>query len=196
MIKHELEGMNEFISGLDNDGEPKYNVKEYTEGSGKVVPYMGWFWRRVPFREKRLTLGAVPDSYIGFMENNKWDYDEWETTEKQRDEIVRLLLVARSAPSNEAFQAVFDYIQTCKPGWDLKSQEQHRAEERVWYEKSEMGPPVYFKDGTTSGDKETDDPCPKCKTRNLWSCGPNLVVCFCGYQDPDEATINNLLEGE
>lgn len=48
---------------------------------GKTIPYIGWFWRDVDF-DKRITLGYC-GSFIGFMENNKWDHDEWITTDEQ-----------------------------------------------------------------------------------------------------------------
>ncbi|GAG80631.1 unnamed protein product, partial [marine sediment metagenome] len=82
-MKYDSGEMNRFISELDGDLDcdtgPDYNVDGYTEDSGKIVPYIGWFWRVVPFNEKKLTLGSIPSGFIGFMENNKWDYDEWES---------------------------------------------------------------------------------------------------------------------
>lgn len=200
-MKHEVEGLNGFIASLDGgifsggDGDPNYNVKGYTEDCGKVVPYIGWYWRSVPFAEGKLTLGCIPDGAVGFMENNKWDYDEWETTEEQRDEIVRLLLAAKAKPSDEAFQAVYDYIQTCKPDKPLMNKEQYKAHENEWHEKFGMGPVVNFPVARTSGDKETDELCPKCKERNLWSSGPHIVVCYCGYQKPDEMEFDDFIKG-
>lgn len=56
--------------------------------AGKVVPYIGWFWRSVDF-DARIRLahgiesdltretGAIVDDipcWAGFCENNKWDY--------------------------------------------------------------------------------------------------------------------------
>lgn len=200
-MKHEVEGLNGFIASLDGgifsggDGDPNYNVKGYTEDCGKVVPYIGWYWRSVPFREKKLTLGAIPDGAVGFMKNNKWDYDEWETTEEQRDEIVRLLLAAKAKPSDEAFQVVYDYIQTCTPARGLTTKEQYKANENAENEKDGTGPVVNFPDASSSGDKETDELCPKCKERKLWSYGSYIMVCYCGYQKSYEAEYDEFIQG-
>lgn len=52
---------------------------------GKPVPYIGWFWRNVDFdRTDGYYFGVMPSGVemgdrhpqkVGFMENNKWDYD-------------------------------------------------------------------------------------------------------------------------
>ena len=86
------------------------------EDSGKIVPYIGWFWRLVDF-DKPIRLGYLPCRFVGFMENNKWDYDEWQTTEVQSKEIVRLLEALVTNPTSESAQGVFDYLQTCIPSW-------------------------------------------------------------------------------
>lgn len=184
--------MNRFISGLGgdpgSDEELEYNIEGYTEDSGKVIPYIGWIWRGVPFDEKKLTLGSIPGGIIGFMENNKWEYDEWETTEDQRDEIVRLIHVVMDSPSDKTLQALFDYIQTCKPKWDLKTEEEYRAEERAECEKEGRGPPIYFPDAMISADEKTYHRCPNCRERKLWQMG-SIMVCYCGYQSPTEKEL-------
>lgn len=191
-MKYDSGEMNRFISDLDadlgSDAGPKYNVKGYTEDSGKAVPYIGWFWRGVPFDEKKLTLGSIPGGAIGFMENNKWDYDEWETTEDQRDVIVRLIHVVMDDPSNESFQVLFNYIQTCKPDQDLKTKEEYQDEERAECEKEGRGPPIYFPDAMMSADEKTYHRCPKCRERKLWQSG-SIMVCYCGYQSPTEEEL-------
>ena len=190
-MKYDSGEMNRFISELDgdliSDTGPEYNVKGYTEASGKVVPYIGWFWRGVPFGEKKLTLGSIPGGIIGFMENNKWDYDEWETTEDQRDEILRFIHAVMDDPSDESFQDLFNYIQTCKPKQGLRTKEDYRAEERAEHERAGMGPPIYILGGTTSANIETEHQCPRCE-RKLWQAGI-IMVCYCGFQDPNEEEL-------
>ena len=105
------ETLNMSIGNICDDD--KYSVKGL-EDSGKCIPYIGWFWRRVDFNG-RIVLGNCEDLFIGFMENNKWAYEEWYTTKEQHTIIVSLLQKAIDNPSNETLQEVFDYIQTCTP---------------------------------------------------------------------------------
>lgn len=92
---------------------------------GKVVPYIGWFWRPVDFT-RRIGLGQCP-AFIGFMENNKWGYSEWMLTDDQCREIVRRLREMRAAAPNDSeiayddlkaifdkIQSFWDYIQKCE----------------------------------------------------------------------------------
>lgn len=43
--------------------------------SGKRLPYIGWYWRHLPFSSGTLPIGDCGE-FIGFMANNKWDYPE------------------------------------------------------------------------------------------------------------------------
>ncbi len=102
------------------------------ETTGKCIPYIGWYWRTVDFDADTFIFGIVPriyseweksDGFIGFMENNKWDYAYTrETTEDEWANIKQLLIRAVAEPLNTIdFQAVFDAIQVI--GHDLdKSQ--------------------------------------------------------------------------
>ncbi len=88
------------------------------ENSGKIFPYIGWFWREVNF-DRLLPLaeceGDIGDDkgFVGIIVNNKWGYDEWETTEEQRGEIKALFEKAVAAHNQDGYQALFDYVQTC-----------------------------------------------------------------------------------
>jgi len=84
------------------------------EESGKVVPFIGWFWRSVDF-DKPIRLGYIPGQFVGFMEDNKWDYDEWETTKVQSRIIIERLEALVAFPISKVAQMLFDYIQFCKP---------------------------------------------------------------------------------
>lgn len=76
---------------------------------GKTIPYIGWFWRDVDFdRTKNYYFGILPKykaessldednpvERVGFMQNNKWDYeyviansDEWKII---KDTIIELI---------------------------------------------------------------------------------------------------------
>jgi hypothetical protein len=103
--------LNKKIEALD-DQAYLYQVAGLAQ-HGKTIPYLGWYWREVDF-SKPVTLGDG-GSFIGFMENNKWGYPEWQATKEQSQAIRAMLEDAVTVPTTEKLQAVFDYIQTCKP---------------------------------------------------------------------------------
>lgn len=53
--------------------------------------------------------------FVGFMERNKWDYDELVIEGENWAQLKRLLESAVANPSNEALQAVFDFMQGLWP---------------------------------------------------------------------------------
>lgn len=59
-------------------------------GHGKRLPYIGWYWRHLPFASGALPLGNC-GSYIGFMANNKWGYDERDTTAEEFASIMVII---------------------------------------------------------------------------------------------------------
>ncbi len=110
------------------DGTERFNVKGL-EGSGKCIPYIGWFWREVDFTSP-ISLGILPpqdsqfaktDGWVGFMENNKWGYDEFTCTLPQSQRLEELLIEAIEKLSNETLQAVFNYMQTLRPSKKRRS---------------------------------------------------------------------------
>lgn len=85
-------------------------------GTGKSVPYIGWFWRTVDFdRPIRLGRGegGGPDvpRWAGFMENNKWDYPERRLTAEQSAELRRACEAAVVAASSDGLTELFKTIQ-------------------------------------------------------------------------------------
>jgi len=105
------EELNEQISNMETDAHPVKGL----EGTGKSVPYIGWYWRNVDFKEYGYyPLGEIPDMFIGFMVNNKWGYKSWYPMEDQAKEIHRLLINAVLSDETKDFQELFNYIQTCK----------------------------------------------------------------------------------
>lgn len=74
------------------------DVADYSEndkrGSGKRLPYIGWYWRSVDFAAKSIPVGDCGE-FIGFMENNKWGYSERDLTPDEADHAIALLWKAR-----------------------------------------------------------------------------------------------------
>ena len=114
--------LNKRIHDIENSEKFAGKVKGL-EVACKSLPYIGWFWRDVDF-DAPIRLGILPagsefgesyNGWTGFMENNKWGYDEFLCTKEQSAEIRRLLELAATKPTAKKLQAVFDYIQTCKP---------------------------------------------------------------------------------
>lgn len=54
----------------------------------KRVPYIGWYWRSVDFAsdEPYIPIGHCGE-FIGFMENNKWDYPERKMSPVQVEQV-------------------------------------------------------------------------------------------------------------
>jgi hypothetical protein len=78
---------------------------------GKTIPYIGWFWRTVPFCEC-VTIGRIRRMfYNGFMVNNKWDYPQRDLIGDELDKVVNLLLTAKQHPTAENFRNLHEYIQ-------------------------------------------------------------------------------------
>lgn len=108
--------MNDLLYKLDGvEGLP------YEAFGGKAVPYIGWFWRSVWFDEDDYWFGVLPvydhvietndKPRLGFMENNKWDYDYCHCPPDKWSEIKRLLGIALLDQTHDNFKAVDDQIQ-------------------------------------------------------------------------------------
>lgn len=78
---------NDFLSSRadfkDGDTDP--------HGSGKRIPYIGWFWRHIEFHD--LTGIPIGDcgEFIGFMANNKWDYSERCLTLEEGEKVMEII---------------------------------------------------------------------------------------------------------
>jgi len=89
-------------------------------GSGKAVPYYGWFWRFVDF-DQRIVLAYADKTghdvppWVGFCQKNKWSYPTYRATLKQSAEIRRLCEAFADNPTKETSLAIFDYLQSLKP---------------------------------------------------------------------------------
>lgn len=100
------------------------DLNEYTwacpplAGTGKCVPYIGWYWRTVDF-DAPITLGDC-STFVGFMENNKWGYDEWTCSPEQSAQIRRQAeeIAANRNDSGKLFELLptfANFLQTCRP---------------------------------------------------------------------------------
>jgi len=101
---------------------------------GKVIPYIGWFWREVDFDEEDYSFGVIPadaefidcqdglGNKVGFMENNKWGYPYVQANKEQWKEIKKLLVVAVTEKTVEAFDALNKKIQSLAEGLEWKSE--------------------------------------------------------------------------
>lgn len=86
---------------------------ELSTSGGKCIPYIGWFWRNVDFDAKTYRFGILPGEFVGFMENNKWDYNYTrELTPKEWEKVKALLVDAVTNPTKKTTRVVWDYIQT------------------------------------------------------------------------------------
>jgi hypothetical protein len=88
---------------MNNDqlNDAIYRLDESSDQS-KPVPYLGWFWRQVDF-DGTPTIGIAPDheakqTFVGFMENNKWEYMQFSLSRAQATHVRGLLQRVVSAP--------------------------------------------------------------------------------------------------
>jgi len=84
----------------------------YEAFGGKCIPYIGWFWRNVDFNADGCYFGVLSDGKIGFMENNKWDYEEFYCSGNDWQDIKKLLIEAVSLPTKKSLMAVDFKIQS------------------------------------------------------------------------------------
>jgi hypothetical protein len=103
--------LNEAIEAIC--GEAEYSVGVFPRETGKAVPYIGWFWRSVDF-DRPISFGDC-GVFVGFMENNKWGYPEYDLTPEQDAECKRRLRELVAAPSREACKKFWEWAQTTRP---------------------------------------------------------------------------------
>lgn len=103
---------NAFLSDRADFGEKEADPR----GHGKRLPYVGWFWRRVGFSNpKTIPIGNCGE-FVGFMENNKWDYPQRWLTEAEAAEVIAIIDAAMAAKTqedaNRELARIWDYMQT------------------------------------------------------------------------------------
>jgi len=92
---------------------------------GKVIPYIGWFWREVYFDADHCWLGIIPEfdngheriykPRVGFMQNNKWGYDEFKVKGAQWGTLRKLIVTALKEMTVDSFERVDSYMQSLLP---------------------------------------------------------------------------------
>lgn len=108
--------INQILSDLDNK-----EINDF-QGTGKAIPYIGWFWRNVNF-DKPFYIGHIKTAatkledsadWIGFMVNNKWGYDERLVTEGERKTIKEMCVNICKKQDQESCIILCNYLQTLK----------------------------------------------------------------------------------
>lgn len=83
--------MREVLNDRYNDFCSRYaddDLREYThDHRDKTIPYMGWYWRSVDFFNLDIPIGRS-GTFVGFMENNKWDHPERRLTEEEARIVI------------------------------------------------------------------------------------------------------------
>lgn len=88
-------------------------------GTGKVVPYMGWWWRDIDFDAPTVPLGRTNENVssseqlVAFMANNKWYYPErYVPTELVRPAVEAFVKDRSTETARDLYDAV-------RAAWDL-----------------------------------------------------------------------------
>ena len=123
-LKKDLIGQNKesLIDYIIDDHYNSFCRQWCDKDAEKLIPYMGWFWRDVSFSKLIISIGKC-DSFVGFMENNKWDYPERILTEEEALKFIELLDIAINSNisglveeinrnKEEKIKAVYNYMQT------------------------------------------------------------------------------------
>ena len=107
--------LNERIAALDGRDDLPYEAFR-----DKAVPYIGWFWRHVDFDQDDYSFGLMPDrlggALVGFMENNKWEYNYTNCPPDDWQEIRQLLEAAVLDQTRDNLKAANDKIQSLIAG--------------------------------------------------------------------------------
>jgi len=117
--------LNKAVAEICDDEQ--FNVNGL-EDTGKCIAYIGWYWRDVDFGcSYGITLGICGEvgqrealsganmGWVGFMENNKWGYAQFQVKDKRQRRLRQMVEQAVTAPSDKKLQALFDYMQTLRP---------------------------------------------------------------------------------
>lgn len=108
--------LNRRIREIDESDDPPYICF-----GGKVIPYIGAFWRDVDFDAECAVFGIIPQDLdddvplVGFMENNKWGYESYIVKGETWQNIKRLIEKAVKEPTYENWKAVDEAIQSTLP---------------------------------------------------------------------------------
>lgn len=120
MSDAESEALNAWCSEWADDNDDRDSVlgRLFVNGSGKRIPYIGWFWRDVDFTSGRGADIADCGDFIGICQNNKWGYDQRSLTDDEMGVLIDMLdqthaaVEAGSDDADAKFAAVWDWFQT------------------------------------------------------------------------------------
>ena len=96
-----------------------------THPSGKIIPYIGAFWRDITW-STNVHIGRIVEDgneplvqgpfFIGFMANNKWGYPERILPTEEKVHVISLLDTAMLSDNKvvkaRTLQHLWDYMQT------------------------------------------------------------------------------------
>lgn len=113
---------NSFLGKYADYDEDEYDPR----GHGKRLPYIGWYWRSVQFSVPTLIPIGHCGDFIGFMENNKWDYPSRYLTEEEAMKLIQIIDEAKAiwegggnlaemiAGRNAKLDEIWEFMQSLK----------------------------------------------------------------------------------
>lgn len=113
--------LNQRLSDLDDD-HPDI-VPTRLLGTGKVLPYYGWFWRAIDFERflladardaKLIAYGSEVPGWVGFCQSNKWNYPTFVPSHVEGQTIRLLCETLVTVPTKDAATSLFEYLQTLR----------------------------------------------------------------------------------
>jgi len=124
MVSMNSEEMNARINEIDEHGCSDNEIYHSCIGD-KVIPYIGWFWRTVNFDNDHCWLDVLPvfeykdglsecnnSPKVGFMQNNKWDYEAFKIEGEQWKTLRKLIVDALTNMNSRSFRTVDLYMQS------------------------------------------------------------------------------------
>lgn len=115
---------------LENDLLDRYYndfARSWCDGENeKRIPYMGWFWRDLPFSALEFIPIGTDGEFVGFMMNNKWGYGERYLTREEAETVIGFfdeamdirarggLLSDMNGRTEEVFRRLSEYMQSLK----------------------------------------------------------------------------------
>ena len=117
--------VNQLYNAMVSDMANYDESDEDKHGHRKRIPYIGWFYRYSDFVNKEISIGNS-GSFIGVMENNKWDCPERYMTKEEVDiymDFIERAIEERSkgglvselyANRDKVLDEMWDWFQTLK----------------------------------------------------------------------------------
>lgn len=109
--------INAVFSEISDETE-KYGFEAF---GGKAISYIGWFWRDIDDFDDP-PLGILPDGVVGFMANNKWDYDYLGVPDNRKAEFRTACETVATNPNSKTLAALDSIMQSLMQGLDQRDQ--------------------------------------------------------------------------